>query len=94
MINVRQAVEAARAYLGALYSSEEIAGILLEEVEFDENARCWFVTLSFTMDKLPYAGHTGVSAVVRSLEGPKRFFKVLKVHAETGEVLAMKIRAA
>ena len=49
----------------------------LEEVELSENERFWFVTLGYPAPFGPFG---------------KREYKVFKVKADTGQVVAMKIR--
>ncbi len=50
--------------------------ISLEELELTDDKKCWLVTL----------GHP------RSYMGTTKDYKVIKVDAETGEVLSMKMR--
>ncbi|MGB2727351.1 MAG: hypothetical protein WBC40_11640 [Halobacteriota archaeon] len=50
--------------------------ISLEEIELTDDRKCWLVTLGFP----------------RSFFGPTKDYKVIKVDAETGAVLSMKMR--
>jgi hypothetical protein len=84
-IDARQAASAAAAYFRELYSN--VASFSLEEVEFSEHENCWMITLSF---EIPPS--QGLSAALIPFQPPKTKFKVFKVDARTGKVIAMKIR--
>ena len=47
-MDLKEAAESAREYVSDLFASEEITNIGLEEVEFDEMAAVWKITLSFS----------------------------------------------
>jgi hypothetical protein len=80
-IDVKQAVERAQKYLNDFYPG--IKGTLLEEIEFDNVSQQWWITLSFfDPDGMP----TGLLSLMT------RKYKVFKIDAQSGEVLAMKIR--
>jgi len=84
-IDARQAASAAAAYFRDLYSN--VASFSLEEVEFSEHEHCWLITLSFEIPANPRLG-----GVLVQFQPPKTKFKVFKVDAKTGRVVAMKIR--
>jgi hypothetical protein len=76
-IDVKQAVKIATQYLKKLYGGQSISNIRLEEVEFDDDEENWLITISFIdTDDLI----------------PERVYKVLEIDAETGEVIAMRMR--
>ena len=78
MVDGKQVVAKAMEYVKAVYDSSQVVDLMLDEVERSEDGKHWFVTLGFTPRE---AGGTH-----------ERTFKVLKIVAETGEVLSMKIR--
>jgi hypothetical protein len=81
MVDGKQVVAKAMEYVKAVYESSQVADLMLEEVERSEDGKHWLVTLGFT----PHESGAVGSAFERT-------FKVLKIVAETGEVLSMKTR--
>jgi len=81
MVDGKQAVVKAMEYIKAVYESAQVGDLLLEEMERSEDGNQWSVTLSFT-PRGPQS--TGVTS--------ERIFKTVKIVAETGEILSMKIR--
>ncbi len=79
------AASAAAAYFTELYPSAK--SFSLEEVELAEDGNHWLITLSFEVPKTPRMGD-----VVFPFQPPITKFKVFKVDAKTGKVVAMKIR--
>jgi len=74
MIEVKEAARIAGAYLDDLRGPLE--GIMLEEVEYDDSADEWLVTLSYLMSP-PFS---------------MREYKVFRIAASDGRVKSMKIR--
>jgi hypothetical protein len=88
-MNVKDAVKTAINYVIELFSQEELTNVGLEEVIFDENEKCWQVTVGFSR---PWDYHP--DAVFKGLAPnalPSRQYKVVQV-TESGEVKAVKIR--
>jgi hypothetical protein len=83
-ISVRQATQAATAYLSDLqgWMGGLIDDIRLEEVELSEDSERWYITLSFAR---PAMNQLVPSQVQRD-------YKIFEVSATTGEIKAMKIR--
>ena len=84
-IDAKQAAIAAEHYFRQLFSPPFATDVDLEEIEMADNGRVWLVTLGFTQslrkrDDLP-----------KFLQVPTRKYKLFKVDARTGKVLAMKI---
>jgi hypothetical protein len=84
-IDARQAASAAAAYFKELYPN--VVSFSLEEVELSEDGSHWLITLSFEIPANPHLGN-----VLVQFQAPKTKFKVFKVDAKTGKVVAMKIR--
>jgi hypothetical protein len=82
MINVKQAVRAAREMLGSLFDECTLHNVRVEEVEQSDDERSWFITLGF--DPTPLGR--------KDLIHPAREFKQFRVNAQTGKVQAMKTR--
>ena len=83
-IDARSAALAAADYFKELYPI--VKAFSLEEVELSEDGSHWLITLSF---ELMANDRLNALDVFRA---PKTKFKVFKVDAKTGKVLAMKIR--
>lgn len=84
-VDVRAAASAAAAYFKELYPN--IAACNLEEVELSEDGTHWLITLSFETSPTQSLGN-----VLNPFQPPKTKFKLFKVDARTGRVMAMKIR--
>ena len=84
-IDARQAASAAAAYFKELYPN--VVSFSLEEVELSEDGSHWLITLSFEIPANPRLG-----GVLVQFQPPKTKFKVFKVEAKTGKVVAMNIR--
>lgn len=85
-MDVREAVQTAKEYLGDLFCDEELFNVGLEEVDFDGVA--WKITLGFSRSwdqKGPL-----VAALAESRLG--RSYKVLRIIDETGKVESLKDR--
>jgi hypothetical protein len=96
MIDVKQAVTAAKAYVSELFPSGEALDLRLEEVEHSQETNRWEVTLSFLMKRPLPEGLRGPMidiAVASVLAQPyDRVYKTIGVEDQTGEVISMKIR--
>ena len=98
MVNEQEAVKSAMEYLQRLYP-HPLEGLGLEEIELDDHQRWWLVTLCFwehkprsLLDKALADATVGVVLKVPSAE-VTRVYKVVKVDAEGGKAVSMKIRA-
>ena len=87
MVDVKQAVSKAMESAKSLYEGSEIRNLLLEEVELSEDGKNWLVTIAFTQQD-------SSKSTSPTSTGPayERAYKVIKLRADTGEVIAMKIR--
>lgn len=88
MIDVKQAVQAAEVYARSLFPESELRHLRLEEVDRSEDDSRWHITLGWVE---PTVAGNGIvfSAGMRKLP---RVYKLFEIDAETGEVVAMKIR--
>ena len=83
MIDVKEAVKAARDFVAHVYE-DQVASARLEEVELDGSF--WFVTLGL-------ARPTPTSALSAAMgQEVPRSYKIFKIDAATGEVRSMKMR--
>jgi len=82
------AIDASKKFLRDMYG-DELIDVRLEEVELAEDGSVWRVTLGFYRRPgadMAWAESLGIK--------PQREYKRLEVFADTGEVIAMKIREA
>lgn len=85
-MNVHEAVEIARQWVRNIYSEEPIARLGLEEVEHDDHAGIWRITLGFSRN-----WESGVSGLASVIPAP-RIYKTVIVDEATGTVTAMRNR--
>jgi hypothetical protein len=86
VMDVKEAVRIAKAYIVDLFASEQIKNLGLEEVEFDEHKGVWFVTIGFAR---PWE-NAGFLASAGLAE--PRSYKVLRISNEDGRVISVKDR--
>ena len=96
-INVKDAVRIAVQYVRELYAPEELVDLRLEEVELSGSGKYWFVTLGFSRPEIrrEQGGMEPAPGSLQTLLRPQaleREYKVVKIHAATGDVQSMKIR--
>ena len=84
-MEVKLAVEKAKAFVNELFSNEQIRNLGLEEVEFNESEHAWLITLGFTRpwDQANFASKLGM------LE--PRTYKIIRI-SDDGSVVSVKNR--
>lgn len=84
-MNVREAVEKARAFVKELYAHEPIGEIGVEEIEFEDQAQpeSWFITIGF----IRLWDRASPDAP------PEREYKGIRIIDSSGEVIALKNRS-
>ena len=88
-MDVKHAVATAKKYVGELFAQEGITNLGLEEVEFDEAAGEWRVTVGFSR---PW-DMMGTPAATLLFQGvPRRSFKVVRLSDRTGTVVSVRDR--
>jgi len=92
MIDMKQAVQTAMEFCRNLYGQEKSADFLLEEVELTEDEKFWLVTIGFNSGQgetiQPPTSASGSSFSKR----PDHVFKTMKVDANNGRALSLKIK--
>jgi hypothetical protein len=93
MISMKQAVNNAMLFVVELYGKDKLENLLLEEIELSDDESYWFVTIGFNVIEEDLS-----SGILRSMrtrastdKGP-RIYKQIKIDAETGVPLSLKIR--
>ena len=99
MLDMKMAVQKAKDYVIDVYSTEKIQGLLLEEVEFDEQSNTWFVTYSFYIEnnepEEPIRSTSASAIMAFTNSYPKQYkhmYKILIINASDGSLVSMKIR--
>ena len=89
MIDVKAAANQAFNFVKELYP--DLEGTLIEEVEMDDTKKYWFITISFIVknDKLTVSVLSPFSGFKPEFE---RKYKTVKIDANSGEIISMKIR--
>ena len=94
-MDVKEAVGKAREYVSEVYSEENIENIGLEEINFDETANCWKVTIGFLR---PWDRKDTLPASLKYIQGGgstgwrRRSFKIIQIDDRTGCVVSMTHR--
>jgi hypothetical protein len=85
-MDVKQAVQVAKAYVSDLFSEEQIRNVGLEEVEFDDTSHEWLVTIGFARSWDERSG------LEKAMIGLSRSFKVVRLSDSDGRVISVKDR--
>ena len=97
-INVKDAVRIAVEYVRDLFATEQLIDLRLEEVELSDDGEYWYVTLGFSRPELQKqhdAVGTAVAGAILGALRPQtlaRDYKIVKIHARSGDVQSVKIR--
>ncbi|RVU20544.1 hypothetical protein [Methylobacterium oryzihabitans] len=89
-MDVKQAVAKAKEFLGAVFADEEIAGLRLEEVEYDRQERAWLVTLGMTRPSV--ASEQGALTALMNQGRLRQAYKVVRIPEDTNDYPSIKIR--
>ncbi len=84
--DVKAALDAALRFVKDLYSEQTLRDVLLEEVEFSEGDHQWLVTIGFSLP-------SDEPGFMYSPRQCARHYKEIRVDAETGSPVSMKIRS-
>jgi hypothetical protein len=95
-LNVKDAVRVAVEYVKDLLAPDQLSDVRLEEVELSDDGEYWFVTVGFSRPELQRQRETALTGTaILGLLRPQalgREYKVVKIHAGSGDVQSMKIR--
>lgn len=97
MVDVKQAIRAARDYITEVYAPETPRGLQLEEVELTDDEGYWLVTFGFDTDREaePIDPVRERVLSVQGIKTPPRYvrdYKVIKIRADDGKPLSMKMK--
>jgi hypothetical protein len=87
-MDVKDAVRAAKSWLEQTLSEEAPFNIGLDEVEYDDAAKVWRITLGFSRpwDKKENA----FTVIAGGSSSPVRSYRIISVDDNSGAVLSMK----
>lgn len=86
-MDVKGAVQKARAFIEDLFHGEEISEVGLEEVVFDDESNEWKITISFSR---PWDKVTDQELLFE--EAPSRSYKVIRIADEDGTIKSLTDR--
>ena len=86
-MDVKQAVVQAKTYVKDLFEEEKPANIALEEVEYNNQASEWLITVGFNR---AWDRSKNILDVTAVLNEPRRSYKVVRISDESGEVISVK----
>jgi hypothetical protein len=97
MMDVKEAVSAAKTSIGDLFGDQIISDPLLEEIEFDDQKNVWRVTIGFLrMPELlrsPSRAEQSAAALgIGPFRTPRRTYKVVSINGATKQVLSVRDR--
>ncbi|CAK8713483.1 MAG: hypothetical protein CDV28_102192 [Candidatus Electronema aureum] len=90
-MNVKAAVKLAKEYVLDLFNEENLTNLGLEEVDFDDRAGEWIVTLGFSR---PWDEPRNTLASLAQASTPHRSYKIVRIDNTTEEVKMVKNREA
>ena len=90
-MDLKQAVGLAKQHILELFAEEELSNVGLEEVELDEGANEWIVTVGFSR---PWDQPRSALAALTQQTFPRRSYKVVRISNASNQVLSVKNREA
>lgn len=88
-MDVKEAVVHAKRYIIDLFADENLSNVGLEEVELDDQAKEWVVTIGFSR---PWDEPKNTFAAIAAATSTKRSYKIVRISDVTEEVLSVKNR--
>ncbi len=91
-MDVKQAVQSAKEYLGELFSGETITHVGLEEVVFDDTSNCWKITVGFFR---PWDRNgEELNPLLTQLRDRhvRRTYKIVQIDDDSGQALSLTNR--
>lgn len=101
-MDVKEAARTARAHIADLFADENVQHVGLEEVEFDDVADVWNITIGFSrpweLPKDPPKKPVSMVQVLEELnppppQPPQRSYKIVRVRDSDGHVISVTHRA-
>ena len=91
-MELKEAIQRAKDYVGDLFADEAISNVSFEEVEFDKKRNAWAITVAFSrIWNRPQTKSQEVLALLGSAMSLKRSYKVVTI-SKDGDIISMKDR--
>jgi len=104
-IAIQAAVRIAKTQARQLFEGDDMAHLMLEEVDFDEARQAWLITLGYDSHQVVKTTKVPEIAVLSFVEEPHesvggeiieekkpRVYKVFQIDASDGRLISMKMR--
>jgi uncharacterized protein YdeI (YjbR/CyaY-like superfamily) len=88
-MDVKDAVKRAKSYVAELFAEEGLTNLGLEEIEHDDQAGTWNVTLGFSR---PWNTARNALTALTGDAAARRTYRIVRVRDTDGEVLSVKRR--
>jgi hypothetical protein len=89
IMDVKQAVVLSKEHIIHLFGEEKLTNLGLEEVEYDENAQEWIVTIGFSR---PWDEPRNTLMALTQTVLPNRAYKIVRISDRSSQVLSVKNR--
>ncbi len=89
-MKVKEAIAQAKALVEDFHADEEITGVRLEEVEFDEPSDSWLITLGIMRPAL--VRKSDIVTKTLAQDALTRTYKVMRIPNKPSSTPSMKIR--
>ena len=90
MIEIKEAVAAAKEFAKEVFDEGELRNLRLEEVEFNEAGKVWRITLGWLESSIQQ--NPLLAGMLSNPSALPRVYKTFVVDADSGQVQSMKIR--
>lgn len=91
-MDVKEAIQKTKTYIGDLFADEHISNLGLEEVDYDKKRDAWAITLAFSRPwNTPRTKAQEVLEQLGSASSLKRSYKVVTI-SKDGDIVSMKDR--
>ena len=85
-MDVKEAVKRAKDYVAEIFDEEGLSNLGLEEIEHDDHAGTWNVTLGFSR---PWNTTRNALTALTGDTAARRTYKVVRVRDADGEILSV-----
>ena len=89
-VDIHKAVKSAFSFFEKSFAHEKTSNLQLEEVELSDDGNFWLITLGYDDPVAVMSELLKASSLLRPR--PLRKYKVVRVDAESGKAVAVKIR--
>lgn len=91
-MDVKEATRAARDYVKNVFADDNISSVSLEEIEFDDIAADWRITISFLRPSGTMSVVDMVAPALNRGKNVRRCYKTVRINDNSGCVVSVKHR--